>query len=186
VLGASASPLAHAFGDFYDAMAPSILRYFMRKTREPHRSFDLTAETFAKAFEKRHDFAGATEQQAAAWLWTIARNELARYRRSQSVEFAALSRLGLERPAPSDEELRQVEEIAAVEEAQGHVGRALSLLPQEQRRVIEMRFIEHLSYEEIAARIGVSNDVVRARASRALRTLRADEDVIRAVHALES
>src|SRR5271154_5533921 len=99
------------FADFYDVMAPAVLRFFARRTRDSERAFDLTAETFAKAFEKRQDFRGSSDEEAAAWLWSIARNELARHGRTRTVELAALQRLGLERPNPTDVELRQVEEL---------------------------------------------------------------------------
>jgi RNA polymerase sigma-70 factor (ECF subfamily) len=178
----SASP---SFAEFYANHAPAVLRYFSRHTHDVHRAFDLTAETFAKAYEKRDDFRGSSELQASAWLWSIARNELALFRRRHAVEFAALARLGLERPQPSDEELRQVEELTAIEEARGGVRRAIELLPDDQRLVIEMRFVQHLSYDDIAARLKVSNDVVRARCSRGLRTLRADQRLAEASRALK-
>jgi RNA polymerase sigma-70 factor (ECF subfamily) len=175
----------HAFAAFYDSMAPSVLRYFMRQTRDPHRALDLTAETFAKAFEKRADFRGSNDEQAAAWLWAIARAELARFGRSRNVELAALTRLGLERPDPSDDELLRLDELAAIEEAHQHVGAALAHLPREQRDVIRLRFEENLGYEEIANQLGVSTDVVRARTSRALRSLRANPHAASAASALE-
>jgi RNA polymerase sigma-70 factor (ECF subfamily) len=174
-----------AFAEFYEQMSPAVLRYFARETGEPHRAFDLTAETFAKAFEKRRDFRGETDAQAAAWLWTIARAELAHYGRSRRIELAALARLGLERPQPSDEELRHIEQLSASAEAQAHVEAALTLLPHDQQHVIRMRFVEQRSYQDIAERLGVSADVVRARCSRGLRTLRNSDKVHQAVHALE-
>jgi RNA polymerase sigma-70 factor (ECF subfamily) len=177
---------SQAFGDFYASTSPAVLRFFARETRDGQTAFELMAETFAKAFEKRHDFRGATDKQAAAWLWAIARSELAHYRRARKVEFAALGRLELERPTPTDQELREVEELAAVEAAQAHLKDALALLPEDQRTVITMRFIDSLSYEEIASRLGVTQQVVRARSSRAIRSLRADERVHDAVRELEA
>ena len=159
------------FADFYDAMAPAVLRFFAKRTRDAERAFDLTAETFAKAFEKREQFRGSTDVEAAAWLWSIARNELGRYHRRRSVELAALQRLGLERPAPTDAELREVEELTASEEAREQVERAMARLPPEQQEVLRMRFIDEMAYAEIAARLGVSCEVVRARVSRARRAL---------------
>jgi RNA polymerase sigma-70 factor (ECF subfamily) len=174
------------FAEFYDAMFPVVLRFFARRARQPEAAFDLTAETFAKAFEKRADFRGSTELQATAWLWAIARNELARYHRSRSVELAALRRLGLERPVPSDEELRIVEELTAAEDVRGQIHDALASLPPEQREVVKLRVFDELSYPEIAETLGVSYDVVRARHSRALRTLRASEQMQAAVRVLEA
>jgi RNA polymerase sigma-70 factor (ECF subfamily) len=174
-----------SFADVYDELAPSVLRFFARRTRDSELAFDLTAETFAKAFEKRHDFRGDSDSQAAGWIWTIARNELARYHRTRTVELSALHRIGLERPRPSDEELRRVEELTARELARKHVTVAVAGLPAEQQQVMRMRFVDELSYPDIARHLGVSHDVVRARASRAMRTLRASEHVKAAVEVLE-
>jgi RNA polymerase sigma-70 factor, ECF subfamily len=174
------------FEEFYAQTSRPVLRYFARETRDPHRALDLMAETFAKAFEKRRDFRGVSDEQASAWLWAIARAELARFRRSRKIEYAALSRLGLERPAPGDEELREIERMTAAEEVRQHVESALSLLPADQREAVRLRFVEQLSYTQIADQLGVSGEVVRTRTSRALRTLRESDHVHQAVHALEA
>ena len=163
------------FANFYEQLSPAVLRFFARQTGDGQAAFDLMAETFAKAFEKRHDFRGANDEQAAAWLWSIARNELARFWRSRSVELAALDRLGLERPAPSDDELRAVERLMANEGIRPQIRVALDTLSPDQQEVIKMHFLDGLSYREIAERLSVSHDVVRARASRALRALGASE-----------
>lgn len=178
-----ASP--HAFGDFYEQMSPQVLRFFVRRTDDPHRAVDLTAETFARAFEHRREFRGASDEQAAAWLWRIARNELAGYRRSRAVELAAVQRLGLER-ALTDEELLQIERLSTTEELREQIQHALEVLPDEQQEVIRLRFIDELSYDEMAEKLGVSNDVVRTRTSRALRALRASAHLHEAIQRLEA
>jgi RNA polymerase sigma-70 factor (ECF subfamily) len=174
-----------AFADFYEQLSPSVLRFFARKTSDRQAAFDLVAETFSKAFEKRADFRGTTDEQAAAWMWSIARHELARFRRSRSVEMSALQRLGLERPAPSDDELRQVEWLIAIEDIRSHIRVALDRLSPDQQEVIKLRFIDELSDEEIAERLAVSHDVVRARASRALRALGTSEQLRAAIEMLD-
>jgi RNA polymerase sigma-70 factor (ECF subfamily) len=175
----------NAFAEFYEQMSPSVLRFFARQTRDGQVAFDLVAETFSKAFEKRADFRGTSDEQAAAWLWSIARHELARFRRSRSVELSALQRLGLEQPAPSDDELRQVERLIAIEDIRHRVRVALDTLSPDQQEVIKLRFVDELSNEEIAERLEVSRDVVRARASRALRALGASELLRAAIEMLE-
>jgi RNA polymerase sigma factor (sigma-70 family) len=174
-----------AFADFYEQLSPSVLRFFARQTRDLQAAFDLVAETFSKAFEKRADFRGTTDEEAAAWLWSIARNELARFRRSRSVEMSALQRLGLERPTPSDDEQRHVEQLIAIEDIRGHIRGALDRLSPDLQEVIKLRFIDELSNEEIAERLAVSQDVVRARASRALRILGASEQLRAAIEMLD-
>jgi RNA polymerase sigma factor (sigma-70 family) len=179
-----ASP--HAFADFYEQLAPQVLRFFARRTGDPHRAVDLTAETFARAFERRRDFRGASDEQAAAWLWRIARNELAGDRRSRAVELAAVRRLGLERHVLIDEELVEVERLIATEELRAQIQDALEVLPDDQREVVRLRFIDELSYDEMAQKLGVSNDVVRTRTSRALGALRRSAQLHEALQRLEA
>jgi RNA polymerase sigma-70 factor (ECF subfamily) len=175
-----------AFSEFYADSSPAVLRYFERETIDGHTAYDLMGETFARAYEMRRNFRGANDAQAGAWLWAIARSRLARYRRSRNVESSAFARLGLERPTPNDEELRHVEELSALKEAQWHIRTALKRLPEEQRRVVEMRFMNSVSYEQIATALGVSQDVVRARSSRAIRSLRAAHRIREAVAIIET
>jgi RNA polymerase sigma-70 factor (ECF subfamily) len=174
-----------AFADFYEETSPSVLRFFAGQTHDSQAAFDLLAETFSKAFEKRQDFRGTNDEQAAAWLWSIARNELARFHRSRSYEMLALQRLGLDRPAPSDEELREVERLIVREDIRRQISVALDTLSPDQQEVIKLRFIDDLSDQEIAERLAVSHDVVRARASRALRALGASEQLQAAIEMLE-
>jgi RNA polymerase sigma-70 factor (ECF subfamily) len=173
------------FAEFYDHLAPNVLRYFARHTQDGQAAFDLMAETFANAFEKRADFKGVRDDQAAGWLWSIARHELAKYKRSRSVELAALTRLGLERPAPSDQELREVEQLLALEGlVREHIPAALDCLSPDQKQVIRLRFYDGLSNDEIAARLEVSNDVVRSRLSRGLGMLRRNTQLQAAIETL--
>jgi RNA polymerase sigma factor (sigma-70 family) len=165
-----ADPLA--FADFYDLLAAKVLRFFARKTWDGQISLELAAETFAKAFEKRGDFRGSSDEQAAGWLWAIARNELGAYWRERAVRLTAVEQLGLHPPQATDEEILRVEELAAAEAARGELELALKTLNPAQREVIGMRILEEREYEDIARQLGVSNQVVRTRISRALRSLR--------------
>jgi len=166
-------------------MASGVLGFFARRVREPQVAFDLTAETFAKAFENRFAFRGSTEEQAASWLFAIARNELAMYSRSNKVAQAAMARVGLASHALADDDLQRVDELGATEEAREHVRAALAALPPDQREVVRLRYVDELSYPEIAQALGVSNDVVRARASRGLRRLKVSEELRAAVQVLD-
>lgn len=161
------------FADFYDHFAPSVLAYFMRRTGNGQVAYDLMAKTFAEAFAARNDYRGSKDTEAAGWLWTIAHHELSRYTRSCEVELAALTRLGLERPRPSDSELRELDQLLALERmVRDYIPAAMSHLSSDQQQVVHLRFYEDLSNDEIAERLAVSRDVVRARLSRALKILR--------------
>ena len=87
-----------AFGSFYDAYFEDLLRYLTRCTCDAEAGLDLTAESFAQAYLSRHRFRGTTGGEAAAWLYRIAKRQLARYFKRGRAELRALERLGLERP----------------------------------------------------------------------------------------
>ena len=160
-----------AFGAVYAELAPKVLRFFAYRTRHGQVSLDLTAETFAKAFESRLAFRGHGDQQAAGWVWRIARTELAMYWRHRAVELAAISRLGCDRPVADDDGLRRIEDLAIVEPAGDLLDGLYGELSDDQREVIGLHVLDELGHQEIAERLGLSNDVVRARISRGLRLL---------------
>ena len=85
-----------------------------------------------------------------------------------------------------DDELLALERLTATEELREQIQRALEVLPDDQREVVRLRFIDELSYEEMAQKLGVSNNVVRTRTSRALRALRASAHLHEAIQRLEA
>ena len=179
-----ASP--QAFSDFYEEISPEVLRYFLMSTRDPQVASDLTHETFMKAFEHRREFRGASDKQATAWLWQIAHNELKQHWRSRSAELGAVERLGLEHVTLSDGEVLEGERFVAAEELRERIQHALEVLPDAQQEVVRLRFIDDLSYDEMAEKLGVSNDVVRTRTSRALRALRSSGQLDEAIEGFEA
>lgn len=65
----------------------------------------------------------------------------------------------------------RIEELAELEARRAEIGQCLKTLPADQQSAVTMRVVEELSYTEIAARLGVHEQVVRARVSRGLRRL---------------
>ncbi len=152
-------------------MAPKVLRFFVSRTQHAQIALDLTGESLAKAFECRSQFRGSGDEEAAAWLWAVARRELAMYVRHEKVELAATLRLGIDRPVADDDELARIEDLAVVEQDRTALNSAFADLSDDHRAVLQMHVVDELGYEEISARLGVSNDVVRARVSRGMRLL---------------
>jgi RNA polymerase sigma-70 factor (ECF subfamily) len=80
---------AEAFGVFFDRHAGSLLGYFYRRTACAETAAELCAETFAEAFAKRRRYRD-TGAPARAWLYTIARRQLARMLRGHQPQVAVL------------------------------------------------------------------------------------------------
>lgn len=162
-----------AFGDFFDAYFEDLLRYLTRRACDAEAGLDLTAESFAQAYLSRRRFRGSTEGEAAAWLYRIAKRQLARYFRKGAAEQRALRRLGLERPELDLETERQLERLASLNEVRVALSAELNELSPARREALQLRVIDELPYREVARRLEISEAAARARVSRALRELAA-------------
>lgn len=160
-----------AFTEVYAATAPKLLAFFARRTFDVDVATDLTAETFAQAFEHRRRFRGSTDAEAMGWLFGIAQHQLSRYVRRGIVERKAVARLGIDVPRVSDDDYERIVELAGLSQLRDRVAAAVSTLPLEQRDALRLRVVDERSYGEVAATLDVSEQTARARVSRALRRL---------------
>ena len=159
------------FDAAYRAHARSILIFLARRTYDPEIALDLTAETFAQAFESRLRFRGRTDEELAAWLFGIARNVLSRYVRRGKAEQRALTRLGVEVPSLEPDDLVRIVELAGLDDLRGAVARELGALSDEHREALRLRVVEELSYDDVAERLAITEPAARARVSRGLRSI---------------
>lgn len=163
---------ADALGRLYAVHASGFVVFFAKRLRVRSDALDLTAETFARAFAARDSFRGASESQAVAWLYGIARNLLLQHVRDAQIELRALARLAVEPAAVGDEALERALSSDHDERLLRQVAGVLAGLPPGQRRALIGRVVEELTYEELASELGVSEDAARARVSRGVRALR--------------
>jgi RNA polymerase sigma-70 factor (ECF subfamily) len=167
MLAASQSDI-DAFAAFYRAHDSRLLGFFRRRSGSAEVAFDLFAETFATALERRHQFRGSTYAEEEAWLFSIARSQLLHYWRDAQVAHAAVSRLGVEVPPLEDPDIERIEEVASLS---GDLNDALADLPGSLRRAVELRVIHEADYAEVSATLGISIQSARMRVSRGLRAL---------------
>jgi RNA polymerase sigma factor (sigma-70 family) len=160
---------AHAFGAFYDRYEDRLLGHLRRATGRADLAADLTAEVFAAALASLDAFRPELGS-GRAWLFGIARHELAQSWRRGRVEATARRRLGMEPIALSDHDLERVDELAAL--AAMDSLSLLEALPHDQRAAVRGRIIDARDYDDLAREFGCSEMVVRQRVSRGLRVLR--------------
>jgi RNA polymerase sigma-70 factor (ECF subfamily) len=145
-----------AFGQLYRLHYASIVRLVRFRLGTDHE--DAVAEVFARAWAAlpRYRDTGAP---FAAWLYGIARHvvadEIARRIRSHPV--SDVPEVPFE---PRDDERLTLAE-------------ALGRLPDEQRQVIELKYLVGLKNPEVAEAFGISTGAVNAKQWRALQSLRA-------------
>lgn len=160
-----------AFGAFFDAYFEDLLRYLTGRTCDADASLDLTAESFAQAYLSRRGFRGTSDGEAAAWLYRIAKRQLARYFRTGEAEQRALRQLGLERPELDPASAEEIERIAGLSNLSAALRMELDGLSPGHRETLWLRIVEELPYGEVARRLAISEPAARARVSRALKAL---------------
>jgi RNA polymerase sigma factor (sigma-70 family) len=162
---------ADAFSELYRREGESVLIFLTRRTWDGETALELTAETFAVALRSWRKLDGLGVEQQRAWLFTVARRQLARYLRRARVERRALQRLGMQVPHVDQDDLLLIERRAGLPELRQMVQGELERLSATQREALRLRVVEERSYEEISLQLGVSEQTVRARVSRGLRAL---------------
>src|SRR5262245_36033932 len=165
LIGAAESDAA-AFGLLYDRHALEVYAWCRR--RLAWAASDLTAETFAQAWLSRERFRDERGGSAAPWLLGIARNVLRETIRRDRVETRARERLGLPLDLAADDAYTAVEDRLS---PRAELAAALDLLPEHERRALELRVVGDLPYDEVAERLAIRPAAARLRVSRALRKL---------------
>lgn len=160
--------LERDFGAFYDRHLVAVAAFVGGRVRAPDVAFDLVAETFARALEKRAQY-DPTRAPAVAWLLGIARNLIVDGARRGQVESTSRTRLGMAPVELDDEQLRVIEEAGRVDLRQ-----ALSAIPADQREAVLRRVVLEMPYSTIATELRCSEQVVRQRVSRGLSALRSN------------
>lgn len=147
--------------EIYRAYAADLQRFISNKVGDPTVAEDLTSMVFLKALRwLRED---QSLENAHGWLYATARTTIIDYWQEQrKSEVRSLS--GLE------EQLLFSEEAAfADQQAEMRVQHLLSLLPERDRTVLTLRYLQGYSAPEIAAALGTSAGHIRVLQLRALR-----------------
>ena len=155
-----------AFARLFDLYFERLRRYAYYRTGDINMAEDLAAEVLTKALESIGNFSerGGT---IGAWMFGIARNLLAREREAaRKVEIAELDE---ELPVAEEE---RTEDLVLVRLSHEELYKALRKLPEEQREVILLRFMERYDVKTVAGIMEKKPGAVRALQFRAIVALK--------------
>jgi RNA polymerase sigma-70 factor (ECF subfamily) len=162
----------------YERYFELVYAYVARRVRDRAATEDLTSEVFRKALANINRFKW-TGAPFGAWLLRIASNLIADRAKRQARNGVHVdeSSLTVELLPPdasraSDSQQVQLEDA----ERRAWVIRMVDELPEDQRRVVRMRFAEEKSINEIALELGRSEGAVKQLQFRAFQSLRARLD----------
>ncbi|MHC4066035.1 MAG: RNA polymerase sigma factor [Planctomycetota bacterium] len=152
----------HAQRTLYDDTADRIYRLVLRMTRNPDDAFDVTQETFVRAFTRMEQFDGRSS--LATWLYRIAVNETLQFLRRRKGRRRGLNLLSTAEEAPSKQETsdRHLDLESALEQ-----------LGEADQAVLLLRYQEGLDYRQIAQALECEAGTVGSRLNRARGRLRA-------------
>jgi RNA polymerase sigma-70 factor (ECF subfamily) len=163
VVAAGSDPAA--FRELYDRYAETVHGYLRRRTGDEDAAYDLTAETFARAWQSRERFRDEAGGSAGPWLFGIARNVLAMSVRNRRLERDAAQRLGVLGAGSAASAVPEPAWLEGLDEL-------LEALPDAQREAVRLRVIDDLAYAQVAANLGTSEQSARVRVHRGLAALR--------------
>src|SRR3954447_25952390 len=142
-----------------------LLQYATRILGDSDRARDVVQETFVKLQKEKRE---QLDSAPAKWLFTVCRNGALNICRKEKrmtyLDEELLDRRASDQPAPS-ERLEQ-------KEASGFLLRILGTLPPRQQEVLQLKFQNDLSYQEISEITQLSVSNVGVMIHNALKTLR--------------
>lgn len=152
------------FAPLYERYFADVYRFIYRRTGHRELTADLGQQTFLKALLAlpRYETRGVPFR---AWLYRIALNELRMHWRKRKEAVVDLSveevrGLCMEIETPTDEE------------GLARLSRALGALPEEQSRLIVLRYFDGMPYAELGQVLGIGEDAAKMRTHRVLARLR--------------
>ena len=150
------------FGELYENNFERVYAYIARRVGNREEAQDLTAEVFHQALANlaRFEWRGLP---FPAWLLRIATNAIADSWKSKARE----------QGNPSSDELLSHDIDMEDVEQRAKLFRLVTTLPDDQRRVIEMRFAQEKSIREIAKELDRTGGAVKQLQFRGLESLRA-------------
>jgi len=150
------------FAELYEQHFHHVYAYVARRVRDRAEVQDLTAQVFHRALANLGKFKWRGSP-FAAWLYRIASNAIADQAKQKMRESTEQPNTASQSSTATD--LEAVERCA-------RLFSAVDKLPEDQRRVIVMRFADEQSIREIADELGRSEGAVKQLQFRALENLR--------------
>ncbi|HRU33670.1 MAG TPA: RNA polymerase sigma factor [Candidatus Paceibacterota bacterium] len=157
---------AESFGIIYEIFAERIYRYIYLKTSSREEAEDLTQQVFVRAWEALPQFE-FKKNPFSSWLYSIARNLITDFYRKKKPDFSLDSENAVEMPDDLD-----LTERLIIQDEIRQVFEAINQLPLEQKDLLLLRFVDDLSYDEIASIMNKSPLTLRVIQHRALKRLK--------------
>jgi RNA polymerase sigma-70 factor (ECF subfamily) len=164
-----------AFNTFVLRYQERVFRLLLRMLGDRAEAEDLGQEVFISIFKAIEGFRG--DSQLSTWVYRVAANHcrnrlkyLSRRRRQLTEAYDEQDEAGTD--VPGQERPDAPDRLIEARQTEHFLQEGLLMLDDEQRELIVLREVEHLSYEEIMAITGLPEGTVKSRLHRARAALR--------------
>jgi RNA polymerase sigma-70 factor (ECF subfamily) len=154
-----------ALAEIYDTYSTQIFRYAVRLLGNRDLAEECVAETFSRLLQAFYK-GGGPQRYLRAYIYRVAHNWVTDYYRRQP-----LPEMDIDDHEPVEPGSNPALEVAEMMEKE-RVRAAILRLPAEQQQIIQLRFLENWSHEEVAQVLGKSTDATRSMQYRAIGSLR--------------
>jgi RNA polymerase sigma-70 factor (ECF subfamily) len=142
-------------GELWDKTTPKLYGYLINTLKDRTLADDILQSTWLKAIEALPNFK-SRGQGFSAWLFSIARNEMRMYWRKNG------------RDISYDSNIHDFTEIKDNTEDKIFFRQIVSRLSDEERELVNLRYVADLSFFEIAKLLDVNPVTIRVKIHRAL------------------
>jgi len=153
---------------------PRIFRFLLASLRDKEAAENLTQDCFVRAYKARDQFRGSSS--LATWLMHIAANLVRDHEANRRLKFWRRQlRSDVDPNDVSDwipDQHQSPEALALAKEQVRAIWKAAASLPERQRTVFLLRFVEDMDLLEIAAVTGMKEGTVKSHLFRAVQSVR--------------
>ncbi len=164
---------ADAFEKLMTFHQKNVYNLALRMVGNADDAFDMSQETFLKAWNALPDFRGGSK--FSVWLYRLTTNvcidHLRARQRRPAVSLQTENDEGEETALEIPDERFSPEKLLEKQEMRDAVRRGMASLPEDYRRALALREVSGLSYEEIAGALQLDLGTVKSRIFRARKKL---------------
>lgn len=153
--------LAWFFNEYYAALCIAASHY----VHNIEIAKEIVSEAFYKTWQYRQQFEKAASVRA--YLYTVVRNDAARYIKDQSLRGTTLQNITLVKVTEDN-----IFDTIVKAETARHLHKAIATLPRQCRKIFELLYIKGKTVPEVAKELKLAPSTVRAHKVRGLNALR--------------
>ena len=152
---------SEAFDALFARHRDAIYAMLLKSTGSSNEADDLMQEAFMKAYLKISLY--NADYDFGAWIYTIARNTFVDYNRTLKNKAINPQNIPLENSSAAQASAPTPEEYIINAQQRNQIERYIAMLPEDYRRLFELRFLDEYSYEEIAEKLEKKLGTVKTR-----------------------